>query len=139
MQATCTEGPRRELEISASAEEWLAFADQLDAASRTIKFPSRPAKSPREFPIRSLLIRTEDRPQLLISVDPAAIDASIAGRREHLEQFARMVRLFAQKSRRGQADPIENRGAGHFIDPASVLTLFHLGGEDAPRHGDVGG
>ncbi|MEK7465902.1 MAG: hypothetical protein AAB074_00685 [Planctomycetota bacterium] len=139
MQATCTEGKQRELEISASAEEWLAFADLLDTASGAVRFAGRPAKSPREFPLRAILIRSEDRPKLLISIDPAAIDASIAGRPEHLEHFARVVRLFAQKSRRGQADPIENRGPDHFIDPESVLTLFHLGGEDAPRMGDVGG
>ena len=139
MQATCTEGERRELEISANAEEWLAFADLLDTTSGAIKFPGRAAESPHEFPIRNLLIRSEERAQLLISVDPAAIDATIAGRPEHLERFARVVRSFAQKSRRGQADPIENRGPDHFIDPESVLTVFHMSGEDAPRQGEVGG
>jgi hypothetical protein len=140
MKATCTEGrPHRELEISASAEEWLSFADLLDATAGAIKFSAGRADSPREIPLRSLEVRTEDRSRLLIAVDAAAVNASVSGRPEHLERFARLVRSFAQKSRRGQADPIENRGPDHFIDPESVLTVFHMGGADTPRKGDVGG
>ncbi len=137
MRATLTEGSARELELSASTGEWLSFAEVLEAGGGQVKCSSQRPDSPLEIRLTRLVVRPEDRTKLLIGA--GSTEAVVSGSPEILGQFGRLVREFANKSRRGQIDPIVNRGPEHFIDPASIPTLFHLGGEAAHRDGDVGG
>lgn len=137
MRATLTEGAVRELELSASTGEWLAFADTLESGAGAVDCATQGAAARGEVRLKRIALRPETRAKLLIGATPA--EATLSGTPALLAQFARLVREFANKSRRGQVDPVENRGPDHFIDPASILTLLHLGGEAAHRNGDVGG
>jgi hypothetical protein len=137
VRATLTEGASRELELSASTGEWLSFADVLEAGEGAIECSALGPVSAHETRLKRLVVRPEDRAKLLLDANPTG--AVVSGSPEILAQFGRLVREFANKSRRGQIDAIGNRGPEHFIDRASIPTLFHMGGEAAHRDGDVGG
>ncbi|MCC6740468.1 MAG: hypothetical protein IT452_15595 [Planctomycetia bacterium] len=139
MRATLTALAVPELELSASAGEWLSLADVLDAGAGRVVCETGEPVSPGESRLRALAVRPAAGPQVRIGADSRAGEAFVEGTPAGLAQMARLVREFAAKSRRGQADPIENRGPDHFIHPASILTILHLGGEAAARKGDVGG
>lgn len=139
MRATLTASAVPELELSASAGEWLSLADVLDAGAGVVPCEPGGPVSPAESRLAALVVRPAAGAQVRIGADARAREAFIEGAGDGLARMARLVREFAAKSRRGQADPIENRGPDHFIHPASILTVLHLGGEAAPRRGDVGG
>ena len=137
MRATLTEGAVCELELSASTGEWLAFAEALESGAGEVECGTQEAAARGEVRLGRIAIRPGPRAKLLIGATPA--EATVSGTPALLARFARLIREFASKSRRGQTDPVANRGPEHFIDPASILTLLHLGGEAAHRNGDVGG
>lgn len=139
MRATLTAAAVAELELSASAGEWLSLADVLDAGAGLVPCEPGGPEQRNETRLRALVVRPAGGPQVRIGADAAAGEAFFEGTRDGLGRMARLVREFAAKSRRGQADPIENRGPDHFIHPGSILTVLHLGGEAASRRGDVGG
>lgn len=137
MRATLTEGTARELELSASTGEWLSFADVLESGTGAVACAAPGPVSAHETRLKRLVVRPDDRAKLLLGANSS--EAVVSGSPELLARFGRLVREFANKSRRGQIDAIGNRGPEHFIDAASIPTLFHMGGEAANRDGDVGG
>lgn len=126
MTATFADG---ELEIAGSAAEWEALAALLESHGAALAC--------ERGGLRWIAVRAEERAALRISVE--GDDAVFAGSPAHLERFGRTAREFGAKSRLGQTAVIESLGPEHYIDPASVLTIFRLSGEAAGRKDDLGG